>query len=76
MAALVLTPIPVTSTPFAIADKPPPWPGADDDAEMGLASISELALEEEVGMDEGIAGGEREYDSTARSYAQTRGVLQ
>ncbi|KAJ7144641.1 hypothetical protein C8R44DRAFT_846331 [Mycena epipterygia] len=38
-------------TIFAIQDEPPTWPGADDDDDMGLESVSDP--EEEAGLDDG-----------------------
>ncbi|KAJ7442939.1 peptidase family C54-domain-containing protein [Mycena galericulata] len=40
-------------TIFAIADEPPTWPGADDDDEMGLESISDPEEAEDVSVDDG-----------------------
>ncbi|KAJ6622408.1 hypothetical protein B0H10DRAFT_903785 [Mycena sp. CBHHK59/15] len=43
-------------TIFAIQDEPPTWPGAADDDDMGLESISDPEEGENVGVDDGRGG--------------------
>ncbi|KAJ6543260.1 hypothetical protein DFH09DRAFT_1088957 [Mycena vulgaris] len=40
-------------TIFAIQDEPPTWPGADDDADMGLESASDPEEVDDAGVDDG-----------------------
>ncbi|KAJ7027134.1 hypothetical protein C8F04DRAFT_1238275 [Mycena alexandri] len=45
-------------TIFAIVDEPPTWPGADDDDDMGLESISDPEEVADAGFDDGDGDGD------------------
>ncbi|KAJ7245089.1 hypothetical protein C8J57DRAFT_1191054 [Mycena rebaudengoi] len=51
-------------TIFAIQDEPPTWPGADDDDDMGLESVSDPEEEEAVDADDG-EGSMRFFDEAS-----------
>ncbi|KAJ7216903.1 hypothetical protein C8J57DRAFT_1732410 [Mycena rebaudengoi] len=53
-------------TIFAIQDEPPMWPGADDDDDMGLESVSDPDDEEAVDADDG-EGSMRFFDEGSSS---------
>ncbi|KAJ7330308.1 peptidase family C54-domain-containing protein [Mycena albidolilacea] len=59
-------------TIFAIADEPPTWPGADDDDDMGLESISDPEEVEELG-DDGDISTTSHAPSSSASHAAGSG---
>ncbi|KAJ7440242.1 hypothetical protein FB451DRAFT_1415273 [Mycena latifolia] len=61
-------------TIFAILDKPPTWPGADDDDGMALESVSDV--EEEPCFDDGDVSSMSHAPSSSASHAVSSGIIQ
>ncbi|KAJ6527519.1 peptidase family C54-domain-containing protein [Mycena capillaripes] len=55
-------------TIFAIQDEPPTWPGADDDDDMGLESVSDPEEAEDTGFDDGDVSSTSHAPSSNASY--------
>ncbi|KAJ7711319.1 hypothetical protein B0H16DRAFT_1817074 [Mycena metata] len=54
-------------TIFAIVDEPPTWPGADDDDDMGLESISDPEEVADAGYDDGEGDGDADLSSVSHA---------